>query len=122
MVEKSEGCGGGWGEFTVVTTLILDVEKRFVYVTPTSYLELLSSFKKILQMKRDEVGGYKHRYQVGLDKISSAELQVSGLQDDLQAMQPVLEKTSKEVEEMMVVIARYSFILIEDIHSQSKKS
>ena len=93
-----------------------------MYVTPTSYLELLSSFKKILQMKRDEVGGYKHRYQVGLDKISSAELQVSGLQDDLQAMQPVLEKTSKEVEEMMVVIARYSLILIEDIHSQSKKS
>ncbi|CAD7943415.1 unnamed protein product [Amoebophrya sp. A25] len=84
----------------------LDREKRYVYVTPTSYLELLSSFKKILQMKRDEVGGYKHRYQVGLDKISSAEVQVAGLQDDLQAMQPVLEKTSKEVEEMMVVIAK----------------
>ncbi|CAD7963334.1 unnamed protein product [Amoebophrya sp. A120] len=84
----------------------LDREKRFVYVTPTSYLELLSSFKKILEMKRNEVGGYKHRYQVGLDKISSAELQVNGLQEDLKAMQPVLEKTSKEVEEMMVVIAR----------------
>ena len=76
-----------------------------MYVTPTSYLELLSSFKQILIDKRKEVGGYRQRYQVGLDKISSAEVQVTILQDELTKMQPVLEQTTKEVEQMMVVIA-----------------
>lgn len=37
------------------------------------------------------------RYQVGLDKISRAEDQVAELQQDLVAMKPVLEQTSKEV-------------------------
>jgi len=82
----------------------LDLEKRHVYVTPTSYLELLASFKQILLSKRKEVGGYKNRYQVGLDKISSAEVQVAGLQDELTKMEPVLKKTSEDVEQMMVVI------------------
>lgn len=84
----------------------LDVNKRFVYVTPTSYLELLSSFKMILQSKRKEVGGYRDRYNVGLVKIAAAEEQVAGLQDELTRMQPILEETSKQVSEMMVVIAK----------------
>ncbi|KAF4673078.1 Dynein heavy chain 1, axonemal [Perkinsus chesapeaki] len=81
-----------------------EVLKRKVYVTPTSFLELLGSFKTILAEKRKEVGLLQHRYQVGLDKISGAEEQVAKLQDDLVAMKPVLEQTSKEVAEMMVVI------------------
>ncbi|KAF4751899.1 Dynein heavy chain 1, axonemal, partial [Perkinsus olseni] len=97
-----------------------EVLKRKVYVTPTSFLELLGSFKSILAEKRKEVGLLQHRleaielsmvvedsfgrYQVGLDKISRAEDQVSELQEDLVAMKPVLEQTSKEVAEMMVVI------------------
>jgi dynein heavy chain len=38
--------------------------KRSVYVTPTSYLELLSSFVVILADKRKQVGTAQHRYSV----------------------------------------------------------
>ncbi len=58
----------------------LAATKRNVYITPTSYLELLSSFAAVLEMKRKVVGTQKHRYQVGLDKIGAAEEQVAGLQ------------------------------------------
>jgi dynein heavy chain len=79
---------------------------RHVYVTPTSYLELLSSFVQILDSKRKEVGTAQHRYQVGLTKIEGAEEQVAGLQQMLQEKKPFLEETQKQVAEMMVVITK----------------
>ena len=54
----------------------LQETKRNVYITPTSYLELLTSFGSILAMKRKQVGTQQHRYQVGLRKIGDAEEQV----------------------------------------------
>jgi dynein heavy chain len=79
---------------------------RVTYVTPTSYLELLSCFKKILQLKRKEVGTLIHRFQSGLDKLASAEEQVATMEKELTDMQPILEQTSKDVAELMVVIQR----------------
>lgn len=35
--------------------------KRHYYVTPTSYLELISTFKALLQKKQAEVSGLKRR-------------------------------------------------------------
>ena len=42
---------------------------RHNYVTPTSYLELLATYKQVLALKRDEVGTLKNRLRVGLDKL-----------------------------------------------------
>eukprot|EP00746_Dinoflagellata_sp_MGD_P006891 gnl/MRDRNA2_/MRDRNA2_113587_c0_seq1.p1 gnl/MRDRNA2_/MRDRNA2_113587_c0~~gnl/MRDRNA2_/MRDRNA2_113587_c0_seq1.p1 ORF type:complete len:2479 (+),score=556.96 gnl/MRDRNA2_/MRDRNA2_113587_c0_seq1:117-7439(+) len=80
--------------------------KRNVYITPTSYLELLNAFQGVLALKRKTVGTQQHRYQVGLDKIRDAEQQVAGLQTMLVEKKPVLVKTQKEVSEMMVVIEK----------------
>jgi len=82
----------------------LKKNRRHVYVTPTSYLELLSSFVAILAMRRKQVGTQQHRYKVGLEKIGDAEQQVSGLQQMLTEKKPMLEKTQKEVVEMMEII------------------
>merc|ERR1719440_2614551 len=79
---------------------------RYVYVTPTSYLELLSGYTVILDGKRKEVGTLKHRYAVGLTKIGDAEEQVAGLQEMLTEKKPILEKTQKEVSAMMIVIQK----------------
>jgi dynein heavy chain len=78
--------------------------KRHIHVTPTSYLELLSSFANILAMKRKQVGTQQNRYKVGLEKIGDAEQQVTGLQQMLTEKKPVLEQTQKEVAEKMAVI------------------
>ncbi|XP_069839698.1 dynein axonemal heavy chain 7 isoform X1 [Dendropsophus ebraccatus] len=82
--------------------------QRYNYVTPTSYLELISTFKTLLEKKRSEVMKMKRRYEVGLDKLESASSQVATMQSELEALQPQLKVASREVDEMMVVIERES--------------
>ncbi|XP_014909460.1 dynein heavy chain 7, axonemal [Poecilia latipinna] len=86
----------------------LDELQRHNYVTPTSYLELISTFKNLLRTKRAEVMQLKYRYEVGLEKLQSAADQVATMQVELEALQPQLLVASKEVDEMMVVIERES--------------
>ena len=78
--------------------------KRKNYVTPTSYLELLRTYETLLAEKRVEVVGLKNRLSVGLDKMITTGQEVAVMQENLVALQPVLEKTQKEVSDMMIVI------------------
>ncbi|XP_073489206.1 dynein axonemal heavy chain 7 isoform X1 [Aquarana catesbeiana] len=82
--------------------------QRYNYVTPTSYLELISTFKTLLEKKRLEVMKMKQRYEVGLQKLESASSQVTTMQSELEALQPQLKEASKKVNETMVVIERES--------------
>jgi len=79
--------------------------RRHNYVTPTSYLELLSVFKFLLAEIREKVGGTRDKLQDGLNKLSDASAQVAQLQEDLTAKQPILVETQKEVADLMVKIA-----------------
>jgi dynein heavy chain len=78
--------------------------RRYNYVTPTSYLELLSTFKKVLHSKREEVGVLKDRLQVGLDKLASTSDVVATLQVELEEKQPVLAETQVNVDQMITQI------------------
>lgn len=51
--------------------------RRHNYVTPTSYLELILTFKTLLNIKRNEVAMAKERYVVGLEKLEFATSQVT---------------------------------------------
>ena len=42
---------------------------RYNYVTPTSYLELLGIFGKLLTLKKMELKTAKNRTKTGLDKV-----------------------------------------------------
>jgi len=42
---------------------------RHNYVTPTSYLELLGIFSKLIGMKINELTTNRNRMKVGLDKV-----------------------------------------------------
>jgi dynein heavy chain, axonemal len=86
------------------TKEFLEVMRRHNYVTPTSFLELLTTYKKLLEQKRLEVGTSKTRLQVGLDKIMSTQKQVGQLQIDLVALEPVLKTTQAEVDAMIIQI------------------
>lgn len=50
--------------------------RRYNYVTPTSYLELILTFKTLLKAKRNEVDTARNRYIVGLQKLEFAASQV----------------------------------------------
>ena len=51
--------------------------KRHYYVTPTSYLELIATFKGLLNMKRAEIQNLKDRYSNGYDCLIKTEGSVS---------------------------------------------
>ena len=67
-----------------------DVLRRRNYVTPTSYLELLSSFGKLIARKRTETATKKDRLQIGLDKLSETKSMVAVMQEELVVLQPIL--------------------------------
>ena len=79
---------------------------RHNYVTPTSYLELLSTYRTVLMAKRKEIGQLKDRLQNGLDKLVSTAEMVTTLQAQILEMQPILAKTQVEVGEMIVVVTK----------------
>eukprot|EP00775_Hariotina_reticulata_P006671 gene6671-6895_t len=81
-------------------------QKRHYYVTPTSYLELLGSYKKLLARRQEDVMTAKKRYEVGLSKLATTESSVAGMQEELIALQPQLEESTRQTEAAMAVIAK----------------
>ena len=82
--------------------------KKHNYVTPTSYLELITTFKSLLNVKKEQVGGAKQRYEIGLAKILSCAENVAIMEEELTALGPVLVVKTKEVEDLIVVLDKES--------------
>jgi len=81
-----------------------EILQRINYVTPTSYLELIKTFKRLLGQKQKTLLDMKNRYVVGLEKLESAASEVSIMQTELEALKPQLEVTSQETADLMVRI------------------
>ncbi|KAH9505438.1 Dynein heavy chain 3, axonemal, partial [Bulinus truncatus] len=91
-----------------------DVLRRVNYVTPTSYLELIKTFKTLLGTKRLQILTLKNRYNVGLEKLKFSEHQINVMQTELLELQPKLIETSQETEELISIIERET-IEVEEI-------
>ena len=78
--------------------------RRISYVTPTSFLELLSTYKKILLQKRSENDFARMRLTKGLDVLKQAAIEVDEMQKKLEAAKPKLEQTSIEIEKTTKII------------------
>ena len=50
--------------------------KRFFFVTPTSYLELLSTISKLIQERSEAIFSIIAKYQNGLEKLAETEKEV----------------------------------------------
>lgn len=74
---------------------------RHNYVTPTSYLELLGTFRKLVGLKKSELVTARNRTKVGLDKLLSTADEVEKLQEELETMQPLLAQAAEETVETM---------------------
>ena len=66
--------------------------QRRTYITPTSYLELIKTFKKLLEKKRFDLLSLKNRYIIGLEKLANTEDSINEMKSYLIEKQPVLEK------------------------------
>jgi len=81
---------------------------RRTYMTPTSYLELINSFKNLINMKQDQTMKAKRRYVVGLEKLAFAASQVADMQKELEELQPQLVQTAEENTRFMGIIEKES--------------
>lgn len=80
-------------------------ERRWrYYVTPTSFVELLSTQSRMMSSLAAKLASVKQRLVVGMEKLFQAESVVQKLQGELAEMKPRLIEKSQEVESMMVQI------------------
>lgn len=75
-----------------------DVYRRISYVTPTSYLELLSTYKKTLADQRNQNNKARNRLVRGLEVLKEAEIEIDQMNKQLELDQPILEQTQIQVE------------------------
>ncbi|KAI7795154.1 dynein axonemal heavy chain 1 [Triplophysa rosa] len=69
---------------------------RHNYVTPKSYLELLSLFSSLIGRKKQELHSARQRMKTGLDKLLRTAEDVSKMQEELEMMRPQLEEAAKD--------------------------
>ena len=78
--------------------------RKHFYLTPTSYLELINMYKKVLEIKTKEIVKSIERLETGLKVLKTAEEQVIIMKKEINERQPILEekviKTDKLVEEL----------------------
>ena len=79
---------------------LLAEQNRYNYVTPTSFRELILTFKELMAKKREEVSKAKRRYEVGLEKLAFASSQVAEMEKNLKELQPKLMETTREAVKM----------------------
>ena len=103
-------------------TLVVTLSKRFLsemgrhyYVTPTSYLELISTFKNLLNVQRQEVFDAKARYDNGLSKLLETAIQVNEMQVFLEDLQPKLKEATIETDALLVKITADKIVANEQV-------
>lgn len=79
---------------------------RHNYVTPTSYLELIHTFKELLQKKRNEVVKGRTRYLTGIEQLESTSKQVDILRADLEELQPSLKLAVETVAKVLAQVQK----------------
>ena len=82
----------------VLSAKLLQETKRNNYVTPTSYLELINTYKTLLAIRRGQVNLLMRRYAGGLDALALAEYSVNTMKQELIDLQPGLEQAQKDTE------------------------
>jgi dynein heavy chain, axonemal len=80
--------------------------RRHFYVTPTSYLQLLDTFQAVLRRRQAEVHAAQRRYEGGLQKLASTEVQVKAMQRELEGLKPQLIVSGQETAKLMKVIEK----------------
>lgn len=78
--------------------------KRHNYVTPTSYLELIQTFKALLGSKRSSILQSKDRYLTGISQLEVAASQVSVMQEQLTTLEPKLKIAAETVAEQVAKV------------------
>lgn len=99
----------------IFNTSVADASERFYnefgrknYVTPTSYLEMLKSFKDLYKKTFLSITMQRDRYTTGLEKLEFASGQVAVMQKKLQDLQPQLKVHKNYLKFKLVNFLKFS--------------
>eukprot|EP00919_Chromeraceae_sp_WS-2016_P058273 GHVR01138508.1.p4 GENE.GHVR01138508.1~~GHVR01138508.1.p4 ORF type:complete len:102 (+),score=20.67 GHVR01138508.1:3529-3834(+) len=62
---------------------LYEIERRYVYTTPKSFLELIKLFKSMLEQKRSDLLANRDRYETGLIKLKETAEQVAIIEEEV---------------------------------------
>jgi dynein heavy chain len=77
--------------------------RRKVYTTPKSYLDLISLYTNLLEIKREEKEKNKSRLSIGLKKLNDTNSNIAELKEKIEEMIPKLKVKN---EELSVIITK----------------
>lgn len=78
--------------------------KRYNYVTPTNYLELVKGYRSLLAEKSGELGASANKLANGLAKLEDAKEQVEKLSKELEVKKVIVAQSQKDCEDLLVQI------------------
>ena len=83
---------------------VFNQERRFVYTTPKSFLELIKLFKGMLSKSMTKLIDAKERYEVGVVKLNETQEIVSKLEEDLLVSSVEVEAIKKVADEQATIV------------------
>lgn len=90
---------------------ILDKERRYVYTTPKSFLELLKLFKTMHGVKDGELVEAKDRYELGVVKLTETGEIVGKLEEELKVFSVEVEAKKKSADEQAEIVGKEKTIV-----------
>lgn len=78
--------------------------RRYNYVTPTNYLELVKGYRALLAEKSSELGSAASKLANGLAKLEDAKEQVETLSKELEVKKVIVAQSQKDCEDLLVQI------------------
>jgi dynein heavy chain len=90
---------------------ILDQERRFVYTTPKSFLELIKLFKSMLGKKEGELSDSKDRYELGVIKLTETAEIVGKLEEELKIFSVEVEAKKIEADAQADIVGKEKAIV-----------
>lgn len=83
---------------------IKEVERRYVYTTPKSFLELVKLFKSMLDKKMGYLEDERTKFEIGVSKLKETEEAVAVIEQELIVKSVDVERLKKEANEQATIV------------------
>jgi dynein heavy chain len=93
-----------FGTVNSFSDIVYQKEKRHIYTTPKSFLELIALFKQMLTKKRGEILDNKEKYEKGVQKLQETGEQVADLEEALKVTSVVVEENTNHAAEQAEIV------------------
>ena len=80
--------------------------KRYNYVTPINYLELVKGYRSLLMEKRTSIGNAAMKLKNGLSKLDETKISVEKISVELEASKKQVIQYQKQCEDYLVIIVQ----------------